>query len=177
MIGNMTTIARPYAVAAFEYALENNALTAWENILNSAAFMVQNEQVASLLDNPSVTKQTVVELFYEVLAPILDAEKKNFLHMLADNKRLPILPDIAMLFSQLRADYEKSMDVEVISAVKLDTGYQQKLAARLTKRLQRQISLKCVLDPSLLGGVIVRAGDTVIDGSVRGKLNRLLESL
>jgi F-type H+-transporting ATPase subunit delta len=177
MIGNMTTIARPYAHAAFEYALEKNALAAWEGMLHSAASMVQNKQIALLLNNPDITTKQWIELFFDVLAPILDVEKKNFLHLLAEHKRLPILPDVAMLFANYRREHEKSVDVEVRSAVALDSLYQQKLVESLAKRLQRKVSLQCSLDPSLIGGIIVRAGDTVIDGSVRGKLNRLLESL
>jgi F-type H+-transporting ATPase subunit delta len=231
MSENMTTIARPYAMAAFEYALEKDALTAWEEMLNSAALIVKNDQIVPLLDHPHMTSQQWTELFYDVLAsiletekkpsgldrekkisvldrgkkpsvleaekkipaldieekasvlgtekkaPVLDREKKNFLRLLAEHKRTPILPAVASLFAYYRAEHEKSIEVDVISATALDTLYQQTLMQRLTQRLKRQVSLQCSLDPSLLGGIIVRAGDTVIDGSVRGKLNRLLESL
>jgi F-type H+-transporting ATPase subunit delta len=177
IFGNMTTLARPYAVAAFETALANNALPAWEGMLNSAALVVQDKQIIQLLDNPNMTVQQLSTLFCDVLAPVLDAEKTNFLRLLAENKRLPLLPDIALLFTSYRAEHEKSVDVNVVSAVVLDDVYQQKLTQSLAKRLQRKVSLHCSVDPSLIGGAIVRAGDTVIDGSVRGKLNRLLESL
>jgi F-type H+-transporting ATPase subunit delta len=88
-----------------------------------------------------------------------------------------VLPDIANLFAYYRAEQEKNMTVQVASAVTLDQDYQKKLVTSLTKRLKRQISLQCTIDPTLLGGIVVRAGDSVIDGSVRGKLNRLYESL
>ena len=93
------------------------------------------------------------------------------------NKRLPVLPDIAALFASYRAEREKTVEVELISAFPLDETYKDKFTNSLTRRLQRTVSLQCDVDATLLGGAIVRAGDLVIDGSVRGKLNRLLESL
>ena len=178
IFANMTTLARPYAVAAFEAALDEDALASWKFMLEKAAQVIQDSQIMPLLDNPRVTAKQLVELICDVLHSILDtAGKKNFLHILAENKRLPLLPDIAALFTMYCAEHEKSINVDVISAVTLDAIYQQKLVQSLTKRLQRNVSLHCKVDPELLGGVLVRAGDTVIDGSVRGKLNRLLESL
>ncbi|MBV8802964.1 MAG: F0F1 ATP synthase subunit delta [Gammaproteobacteria bacterium] len=177
MFSNMTTLARPYAVAAFETALEKDNLTSWKNMLNNAAQVIQDNQVATLLDNPKVTTKQLIELICDVLTPVLDTEKKNFLHLLAEYKRLPLLPNIVTLFTTYCAEHEKYINVDVISAVTLDATYQQKLVQSLTKRLQRNVSLHCTVDPKLLGGILVRAGDTVIDGSVRGKLNRLLESL
>jgi F-type H+-transporting ATPase subunit delta len=177
IFANMTTLARPYAVAAFETALDKDALASWAGMLNNAAQVIQDNQVVHLLGNPLITAKQLIDLICDVLNPILDTEKKNFLSILAENKRLPLLPDIAALFTMYCAEHEKSINVDVISAVRLDAVYQQKLVQSLTKRLQRNVSLNCTVDPELLGGVLVRAGDTVIDGSVRGKLNRLFESL
>ena len=177
MTGKLTTIARPYAAAAFEYALAKNALPAWENFLQSAALLVQDPSMTQLLESPKVTTTQRSELFCDVLASLLDTEKKNFIHLLAENKRLPLLPAIAELFANYRAAQEKSIAVHVVSAFALDESYQQKFVKALTERLQRHVSLDCKVDAALLGGAIIRAGDTVIDGSVRGKLNRLFESL
>lgn len=177
IFANMTTLARPYAVAAFEIALENDTLASWKGMLNNAAQVIQDSQVVPFLENPRVTAKQLIDLICDVLDPILDMEKKNFLSLLAENKRLPLLPDIAALFTMYCTEHEKCINVDVISAVTLDAIYQQKLVQSLTKRLQRKVSLHCTVDPKLLGGILVRAGDTVIDGSVRGKLNRLLESL
>jgi F-type H+-transporting ATPase subunit delta len=99
------------------------------------------------------------------------------LQLLAENKRLPLLPDIAELFHELYETYQKQTTVKVTSATELNSHYNELLTKSLSKRLQRKISLVCETDPSLLGGAIVAAGDLVIDGSLRGKLNRLLESL
>lgn len=175
--GELTTIARPYARAAFEYALAQHALPKWEGMLLSAATLVAQDKIKLLLCSPDISSKQLVELFSDILAKILDPEKTNFIRLLAENKRLSVFPEIAALFTSYREDYEKVMDVKVISAIELNKSYQEKLVNKLTHRLQRRVSLQCEVDPSLLGGAIVRAGDMVIDGSVRGKLNRLLESL
>ncbi len=177
MIGDMTTLARPYARAAFDYALQNNALPVWDGMLKSAALLAEEKAVFALLSSPSVTRKKIADLFCDVLSTVLDTERRNFIRLLAENNRLAILPDIADLFADYRAEQEKKLTVQVISAIALDEPYQQKLAATLTKQLQRQVSLHCTIDPTLLGGIIVKAGDKVMDGSVRGKLNRLYESL
>jgi F-type H+-transporting ATPase subunit delta len=171
----MTTIARPYATAAFEYALAHKDLPAWEMMLVSAASVTSNASVIQLLSSPKVTTQQIADLYCEVLASQLDAARKNYILLLAENERLFALPAIAIAFQLARAAQEKTMLVEVISAVKLEDDYQQKLVKALTVRLQRQVELQCKIDPSLLGGAIIRAGDTVIDGSIRGKLTRLNE--
>lgn len=176
IIGNLSTIARPYASAAFEYALETNAIPSWGRLLQAAAAVTEQKDMADLLSNPDVTKDQLFDLFREILKPMLDTEKINFLHILAQNKRLPLLPFIFELFSNLRADYEEVINVKIVSAVTLDQKYQQKIVKTLVKRLKKQVLLKNEVDPSIIGGAIIRAGDTVIDGSVRGKLNRLLES-
>lgn len=175
MTGKMTTVARPYAVAAFEYALAKNALPAWEAMLEAGALVTQDSAAQQLLSNPVMTSEQLASLYCDVLARFLDAEKTNFIHILAENHRLAVLPGIAELFKLYRAEQEKTVAVEVTSAVELDQQYQQKLAEALTRRLQRKVTLHCHVDESVLGGAIISAGDTVIDGSVRGKLNRLVE--
>lgn len=177
MTGSMTTIARPYATAAFEYALQKNALLAWDEMLSSAALVAKDKAVVALLSNPTVTKQKMADFFCDILSSILDTEKSNFIRLLAENNRLSVLPDIANLFATYRAEQEKKLTVQVTSAIALDEAYKQKLAATLTSRLHLQVSLQCDIDPTLLGGIIVKAGDKVMDGSIRGKLNRLYESL
>jgi len=175
--GELTTIARPYANAAFEYALDKNDLSNWEVMLLSAATLVSQPKVNLLLSSPEVSSIQLAELFTDVLSKVLDTAKTNFLQLLAENKRLSVLPEIAALFKAYREDYEKIMNVQVTSAIELSESYQEKLIKKLTHRLKRRVTLECEVDPLLLGGAIVRAGDMVIDGSVRGKLNRLLESL
>lgn len=171
----MTTIARPYAIAAFEFALDKNAFAAWETMLDAAALLTQDQAVQQLLSSPNITSQQLESLYGDVLAKLLNTEMTNFIRLLAQNDRLSALPAIADLFKSYRAEQEKKLNVQVISAAKLDNQYQQKLVEALTKRLQRQVNLECEIDPTLLGGAVIVAGDTVIDGSVRGKLDRMVK--
>lgn len=177
MTGNLTTLARPYARAAFETALDHNALAAWEGMLNSAAAMVQQDAVVRLLNSPDMTSKQLATLFCDVLARVLNPEMTHFIQLLAENKRLPILPDIAALFTALRMRHDEAIQVQLISAAAIDEALQQQFIKSLTKRLQKKVMLACEVDASLLGGAIIKASDWVFDGSIRGKLNRLLESL
>lgn len=171
--GKMTTIARPYVAAAFEYALARKDILVWEKLLQAAAELTQQDSISQLLASPDVTRKQLGDLFCEILASHLDAGKTNFLQLLAENNRLAALPDIYELFKAKRAAHEKTLSVQIISATTLDAAYQKKITTALTKRLNRKVKLQCEIDPELLGGAIIRAGDLVIDGSIRGKLNRL----
>lgn len=171
----MTTIARPYALAAFEFAVSQGTMPAWEAMLNAASLVTQDQNVQQLLTIPNVTARQLVNMYSEVLAKLLNPEMMNFLQLLAENDRLSVLPDIAELFKSYRAEQERKLNVRVTSAVQLSDSYQQKLIDLLTKRLHRQVTLECDVDPNLLGGAIITAGDTVIDGSVRGKLDRMVK--
>jgi F-type H+-transporting ATPase subunit delta len=174
---DMTVMARPYALAAFEYALKKNAVSSWEGMLSSAALAARETALSGWLSSPLLTKARAMDLFCHVLASVLNQEQKNFICLLVEYKRIQALPDIAKLFAYYRSEHEKNMTVYVVSAELLDETWQKKLAAGLSKRLQRQISLQCEVDPDLIGGAMIRAGDRVIDGSIRGQLNRLLETL
>ncbi len=169
----LTTIARPYAIAAFEFARDKNALPAWESMLEAASLLTQDASLQQLLTDPRVTSQQLAGLYEDVLASVLNPDIKNFIRLLADYGRLAVLPDIAELFKAYRAEQEKKLNVQVTSAVQLSDDYRQKLVKGLTKRLNREIMLECEIDPALLGGAIVTAGDVVIDGSIRGKLDRM----
>lgn len=171
----MTAIARPYVAAAFEYASAHQELPAWETMLETAAQIALNPSVTQLLMSPKINEQQRTSLFCEILASQLNEERKNFIRLLAENNRLTILPEIAALFKTYRATQEKTITVDVTSAVDLNADYQQKLMNALSIRLHRQVELECKVDPSLIGGVMIRAGDTVIDGTIKGKLARLVE--
>jgi F-type H+-transporting ATPase subunit delta len=173
----LTTIARPYALAAFEYALANHDLASWEAMLQTAATVSEDKTMMQLFGSPEVTQKELADLFCDILVKTLDAEKKNFILLLAEYERLEVLPEIVELFVSYRADYERKITVQIISAISLTEAYQQKFIDSLTRRLKRKVSLECEVDESLLGGAMIRAGDMVIDGSIRGKLNRLIESI
>jgi F-type H+-transporting ATPase subunit delta len=173
--GKMMTIARPYAAAAFAVASAKKALPAWETFLQSAASITQDDSVRQLFLNPTGKQTGLVDLYLDLLKPQLDSEKTNFLRILAENSRLNVLPQIAQLYGEARTEAEKKITVTVTSAVELEKSYEAKLVKALTKRLEREVYLQTEVDKTLLGGVIVRAGDIVIDGSIRGKLLRLNE--
>ncbi|MCB1625482.1 MAG: F0F1 ATP synthase subunit delta [Pseudomonadales bacterium] len=176
------TAARPYARAAFEYALAGKVLGAWSSFLQSARLAVLDERVAPLIGNPHVAMRELVELIGAVslAAPAAAAVGEhggNFLQLLAANGRLRLLPQIAEQFELLRAEQENTVDVELVSAVPLSVEQQQRFTAALTKRLARTVRLHLSVDPSLLGGAVVRAGDLVIDGSLRGRVARLSSAI
>jgi F-type H+-transporting ATPase subunit delta len=167
------TLARPYARAAFEHALNGNQLAAWGTFLSGAKAAVSDERVSRLIGHPHVKAADLVALIAEVSGASADEAAKNFLQLLASNGRVDLLPEIADQFELLRAEKENTVDVELVSAVALSAEQQQKFQAALAKRLQRSVRLHLAIDPSLLGGAVVRAGDFVIDGSLKGRVERL----
>lgn len=172
------TIARPYARAAFAYAREHNALARWSEWLSAAASLVQDERVAALLVSPKVSPQELASLIGDASSGVGDdTGSKNFLATLAENRRLPVLPEIAAMYETLRAEVENVADVQVTSAVPLDDAQRQRLSAALKIRLQRDVRLHCGVDASLVGGAIVQSGDLIIDGSLKGRLERLAAEL
>lgn len=171
----LTTIARPYALAAFEVALEKQDLSAWGDMFEAGAIVVNDPQMRALLHNPQISQKELLDLFYDILGKNLNEERKNFLHLLASYERLDALPEMAKLYAAHREQHDKTVTVELISAAPLSDAYQQKLSQALTQRLKRKVSIEAIQDASLIGGAMIRAGDLVIDGSVRGKLNRLIE--
>ncbi|OGT60414.1 MAG: ATP synthase F1 subunit delta [Gammaproteobacteria bacterium RIFCSPHIGHO2_12_FULL_43_28] len=171
-------LARPYALAAFQFALEKEQLPAWKVFLNTAALVASDTQTLKLLKNPATSVTVLHDLFREVLAPLnVSAEQQNFLALLAQHQRFMILPEIAELFNVNYAQLEKISKIRLITAVEAEQGYKQHLAQILAKRVQREVTLSCEVDPSIIGGAIIHIGDRVIDGSVRRKLTRLLQNL
>ena len=167
------TIARPYAQAAFEAAHAAGQLPRWGEALAAAGVAIADARVASLLGNPHVPKADLVGLLADVSGAAGDEKVRNFLHLLADNGRLALLPEIAAQFAALRADVENTADVTVTSALPLTAEQSARLVAALQKRLGRTIRLHAEVDPALVGGAVVRAGDFVVDGSLRGRIERL----
>ena len=171
------TIARPYAKAAFEYAREAKALEAWSAGLAAAAQIVCDPRVAALTKNPQWAAADVGNLITDVAGAKLDAGMQNFVRVLSENRRLLLLPEIEAHYAAMRSAIENTVDVEVVSAVALDAAQQEKLKAALGKRLKRLVRMTNQVDPALLGGALVRAGDLVIDGSLKGRLQRLATEL
>lgn len=176
-MAELTTLARPYAKAAFEVALAANALDRWSKMLTLSAAVTRDHTISALLKSPALTSEQVTDSFLKVCGDDLEAKGKNFIRLLAENKRLVLLPQISQLFEVLKANQEKSVDVEITTAFEISSDISTKLAQALKTRLQREIKMATHVDRNLIGGAVIRAGDTVIDSSVRGKLSKLAESM
>lgn len=172
-----STLARPYARAAFEYAGEHGLRDRWFEQLNLGAAVAAEPVVGAMLANPAMTAAEQAEQFISLCAADTDEPFRNFLRVLAGNRRLPLLPEILRQYAQLKADSERAVDVQLVSAFALPEDVRDRIASALGKRLAREVHLSTEIDSSLIGGVLIRAGDTVIDGSVRGRLNKLAEAL
>lgn len=176
-MSSLTTLARPYAKAAFELAQDDRALARWDLMLELGCAMVSEESLADLLTNPEVDRKTVVGLMVDVAGEDFDEPFKRFLGVLADNDRLPLLPQVWELFREFREEAENRLFVRVVSAVALDDDQSARMKDALARRYEREIELENEVDPGVIGGAIVYAGDQVIDGSLRGRLNKLSNSL
>ena len=171
------TIARPYASAVFAIAQDKGELKAWSDLLMVLAQCVEQPEMQSIITSPAVSDEQAVSVLADIAGDAMTADAKNFLLLLAENNRLLLLADVTVLFEELRAEAEKSMTAEVISARELSVEQADKISAALKQRLGRDVTLNTSIDESLLGGAIIRAGDLVIDGSALGKLNRLANAI
>jgi F-type H+-transporting ATPase subunit delta len=176
-VAERATVARPYAKAAFEYARDANAFARWSQALATASEIAADPRVAELTKNPSLTAADLAALVIDVSGDKLDAGMQNFVRVLAENHRLLLLPEIAAHYEQFRSAVENTVDVEVTSAVPLSEAQAQRLRQALSTRLKRQVHMRTAVDSALLGGAVVRAGDLVIDGSLKGRLERLATEL
>lgn len=171
------TLARPYAKAAFDVALADNALGHWSAMLATLAAVTSDTKVAAILKNPLLTASQQAEKLLEICGDDVSEKGRNLVRLLADNRRLSLLPQITQIFDVYKAAQEKTIDVELSTAFALTDSVIEQLTAALQKRLDRTVKLHTSIDKGLIGGAVIRAGDTVIDNSVRGKLNKLAESL
>jgi F-type H+-transporting ATPase subunit delta len=168
-----TTIARPYARAASATAQARRFLPAWSKALHTAASIVADPRVANLLGNPHVTAKRLADLVIDISGGKLGAEWEELVLALAQNGRLAVLPEIATLFDALKDETEGVVDVTVTAATELDAKQQETLSTALARRLKRQVRLHNEVDATLIGGAVIRAGDLVIDGSLRNRLERM----
>jgi F-type H+-transporting ATPase subunit delta len=175
-MSELTTVARPYAKAAFDYAVEQKAVEQWQQMLVFAAQVAENPTIKELLVS-AVAAEELADIFIRVCGEQLDSSGQNLIKVLAENDRLAVLPAIVELFNEFKADFDKLIDVDVTSAIELTGEQQNKISASLEKRLARKVKLNCTVDPELVAGVVISANDMVIDGSVRSKLNRLTDAL
>jgi F-type H+-transporting ATPase subunit delta len=176
-MAELRTLARPYAKAAFELARESGALPHWSQTLKALSAVIADARVSSLLGDPRLSRSDVVGLLAQALGDKLDAQGRNFLGLLAENKRLTALPAIAEEYETLRAAAERRVDVEITTAVAVAEVQQQALIAAIHKRLALEVDVAWKTDAALVAGAVIRAGDLVIDGSVAGELAHLRQAV
>jgi F-type H+-transporting ATPase subunit delta len=178
------TIARPYAQAVFDIANESGTLSTWSEALELAAQMLADGQVTGYLSDPALNDgqrlEFLVGLFATAGDNVLaggDTKGSNFLKLLIENNRIAVLPEISAHFETLKARVENSVDVIVTSATALSAEQQQEISKALKERLGREIRIETAIDENLIGGAVIQAGDIVIDGSLRARLEGLTTAL
>jgi F-type H+-transporting ATPase subunit delta len=176
-MAELSTLARPYAKAAFSAAVDSGDTAKWLTALQTLAVILKTDVVNELVASPSVSALDKAKAIADVAGEECNEGAANLLDVLAENDRFALLPEISTQFEQLKADHEKSADVVVTSAFELSDAQQKMLVEKLTAKLSREVTLNVNVDSSLIGGVIIKAGDLVIDDSVRGKLSKLADAM
>lgn len=180
-MSDATTVARPYAKGLFEHALKADLLVHWSVILKNLAEIILHPDIERLIEEPATTMKRKSDILLQLCPPAKGVSEgktlSNFIELLAENRRLLVLPVIYTQYEALRAEQEKTLTATVISFAALTQKEEQQLINSLSQRLKRQVTLEVHVDPSIIGGAVIHAGDLVIDGSVRGKLNKLSSNL
>ena len=172
-MAELFSIARPYAQAVFELARSNGDYTGWSQSLSAMAQVSRDPEMKRLIQNPRVSRQEIAQVIADVCGSGVGEEGRNLLRLLAQNRRLHVLPAIADQYENLRAEAEQTVQAELESALPVSDSEQQRIADALTARLGRKVELVCRINETLVGGAVIRAGDLVIDGSVRARLEKL----
>jgi len=172
-----TKTARPYAIAAFQQAQQEGDTSRWSQMLSLLVTVVSDPTVMGLVANPKVKREQLAELIIDVCGDALSDTGRNFVRILAENRRLGMVRGIAAAYEAERARAEKRSDVKVTSAYKLTAAEENAITVAMTKRLGTKVDLSVDVNADLIGGLVIRCGDMVIDGSVRGQLAKLAQSV
>jgi len=173
-MADYTTAARPYAKAVFEIAKDAGKYEDWSNRLAVLGAIVGHPEMQERLDAPNLTQEDAARMVETVASDVVnDSDSRNFIKLLAENNRMKLLGDISGIFEELRSEAEGEIEANVTSALELTDAQAEKIAAGLAKRLDRKVRIVSTVDPDLIGGAIIRAGDLVIDGSVKGRLEKM----
>ena len=180
-MSELTTIARPYAKAVFDFAIEQRSIDKstvkkWEEMLGFLAEVVENDTMKDFLTS-SFSAEKLADTVISICGEQVDQYGQNLIRLMAENKRLTVLPIVFKEFQHYVEEYNAIAEVQVTSAQPLSIAQQEKVVAAMEKKLARKIKLNCNIDTSLIAGVIIRTDDFVIDGSSRGQLNRLANEL
>ncbi len=177
MAADAITVARPYAEAVFVHAEANGKLDLWSDMLSYLSVVVADPAVEPIIGNPLVDRQALIELLLEICGDNVNQEGGNLIRLLVANGRLSLVPEMESLFAVLKADRERTINVQVTSAFALKPEQEKIIADAVKAKLGREVTISSEQDPELIGGVHIRAGDLVIDGTVRGKLQSLANEL
>ncbi len=175
-MSEVTTIARPYAKAAFDFAVEQKAVDSWLEMLVFAAEVSKDSTLQQVIHS-SIAPNQLAQLFIQICGEQLNEHGHNLIKVMAENGRLSVLPDVLVEFTALKAELDKEVEALITSAAALSDAEKVKIQKSLETRYQRKVRLTCQLDPSLMAGLVIKIGDDIIDASVRSKLNRLAEAL
>ena len=176
-MAELITVARPYAQAIFTRAKETGKLQDWSTTLQYVAEVSRVPAMQELIKGVQMEMNQLADLFIEICGDQLDQEGHNMIRVLAENRRLSLLPEIAAVYETYKAEEESTLEAEIISAFQVADAQRDKIAEALKGRLGRTVNLTCKIDKSLLGGAVIRAGDMVIDGSVKSKLDKLASAM
>ncbi len=172
-MADFTTAARPYAKAVFELAQETSQFDDWSARLSFWSALVSNPDMSIRLDAPGLTQQDRAKMIETVVGDDMDDHSRNFVRLLSENNRLALLPDIQGIYEGLRAEAEGEIEATVTSAFELTDAQRDNIIAALSKRLDRKVRIVSEIDKDLIGGAIIRAGDLVIDGSLKGRVENM----
>jgi F-type H+-transporting ATPase subunit delta len=174
---DVSALARPYGLAAFKQAREEGKVDEWSEMLRLLVMIMQDPTMRGLIANPKVNDKQLADLVIDVAGDGLSQTGRNLVRILAENERLAEMSGIAAIFEQERDRLEGRSHVEVTSAFELSDEQRKSIGDSMSKRLGNEVDVSVTVDKSLIGGVIIRAGDTVIDASLRGRLNQLGQSI
>ena len=176
-MSELLTLARPYAEAVFKRAIETKATSDWSEMLVFLSVVMQDKEMLAIIANPKVSQEQLTSLLLDICQDQLKEEGENFLKLLIENDRLILAPQISELYESYKAEHEGYIDVEVTSAYALTKEEQNKFSTTLKKILDKEIHITTSIDKSLIGGFLAKAGDKVIDGSIKGQLQQLAKIL
>ena len=176
-MAELATLARPYAEAAFKRAKETNAVAEWSTQLQFLAAVAKDPEVIAIANNPKLGKEKVTALLLDISADQVQGEAMNLIRLLVLNGKLALLPKISVLYEEHKAADEGYVNVELYSAFALTKAEQNKYSVMLEKQLHKKVNVEVLLDKSLIGGILAKAGDKVIDGSIRGQIQQLAKRL
>ena len=175
-MSELTTIARPYAKAAFDFAIEHNSLAKWNEMLSFVSAVIENKTIKGFLTS-SLSAQKLANTLIDICGSQLDQFGQNLIRLMAENKRLSVIPTVFELFKHYEEEYQAIAEVNVFSAQPLSAEQIEKIVSAMEKKLARKVKLNCNIDNSLIAGIVIRTDDFVIDGSARGQLSRLANEL